>query len=77
MDYKSSTTRYVVIKFDEKIVWGKDCIDLIPIKWTYIKNGQLKCRYPDKKEYSTIDVMSKTLTDYGAFWKGFGISIVS
>jgi len=58
MDYKKNST-HAVIKFDEKTVDGKDYIDLIPLSWTYIENGLLHCKYPDKKYYATINKMSK------------------
>jgi len=41
MDFKTNTT-HVVIKFNGKLN-GKDCIDLIPLSWILINNGQLQC----------------------------------
>lgn len=76
MDYKTNTT-HVVVKFNEKTIDGKDCIDLIPLSWTFMKDGGLKCKYPDKNEYSKIDVLSKTLSNFKESWKSFGISLVS
>lgn len=76
MEFKKNST-HVVIKFDEKTADGKDCIDLIPLSWTYIENGLLHCKYPDKKYYATINKMSKTLSNPKESWKGFGISIIS
>jgi len=76
MDYNKNST-HVVIKFDEKTVDGKECIDLIPLSWIYFENGLLNCKYPDKKDYAKINKMSKTLSNYKKSWKGFGISVVS
>lgn len=75
MDFKTNTT-HVVIKFNEKLN-GKDCIDLIPLSWILINDGQLQCKYPDKNEYSKVDMLSKTYSNYKDVWKSFGISVVS
>lgn len=74
MDYKK--TSHVVIQFDEKTIDSKNCIDLVPISWTYMKNSKLYCKYPSEKEYALIDKMSKSLSEPKKSWKGFGISIM-
>lgn len=73
MDYRKNSTR--VIKFVKKN--GRDSIDFIPLSWTYLENRLLNCKYPDKKDYTKINKMRKTLSNHKESWKGFGISIIS
>lgn len=75
MDYKKKTS-HLVIKFNEKTKQDKDIIDLVPISWTFNKDSQLYCKYPDKNEYHKIDQMCKKSIKFDALWNDFKISVV-
>lgn len=75
MSYKNSTT-HLVIKFKKETGNAKQCIDLVPITWTYVDENQLYCKYPEKNEYHKIDRMSKKSLKYKATWRSFEIEIV-
>ncbi|XP_071629353.1 uncharacterized protein [Temnothorax longispinosus] len=62
MDYQKDTT-HVVIKFFEKSKTGQTSIDLVPVMWTYLKDGQLFCKYPNKSEYLKVNKLSKTSSE--------------
>jgi len=67
---------HIVIKFCEQNKHGKDIIDLVPISWTYNKNGHMYCKYPEKKEYHKIDDMCKKSMICDPTWNDFQITIV-
>jgi len=75
MNYKISTT-HLVIKYKKDTGNAKECIDLVPITWTYADKNKLYCKYPEKNEYYKIDRMSKKSLKYKTTWKSFEIEIV-
>ncbi|XP_024888278.1 dentin sialophosphoprotein-like isoform X2 [Temnothorax curvispinosus] len=75
MDYQKDTT-HVVIKFFEKSKTGQTSIDLVPVTWTHLKDGQLFCKYPNKSEYLKVNKLSKTSSEPGASWKSFKVILV-
>jgi len=75
MNYKKSTT-HLVIKFKKETENSKECIDLVPITWTYPKENKLYCKYPEKNEHYKIDRMSKKSLKYKSTWRSFEVEIV-
>lgn len=76
MDYYKNDVTHCIIKFNEKNKQGKDTIDLVPISWSYNKNGQMYSKYPNQNEYHKIDELCKQSTACDPSWNDFKVTIV-